>query len=204
MTQDGCKVCRLRREYTLEGLDETLLERWQREEDREGYRQLATYVNACLLESELERAGLYTLDPAATALYERLVDGDTAVERNLRREEIPLEKLERDFVSYGVVRTHLTECLGEEWTAPDRDSDWERRTLEAVRSRLEERTAAAVRSLVEKGEIPAPRDTTVQITTTVRCPACDVTAPIETVLENEPLCSCVTADDEGAQSDRLE
>lgn len=201
MTEDGCKVCRLQREYALEGLNKSLLERWQREEDRQGYRQLAAYINTRILEYELERAGLYTLDPAATALYEQLVEGDTEVERKLRLEEIPLEQLKRDFVSYGVVRTHLTGCLDAEWTAPDRDSDWERQTLEEVLPRLVDRTTNAVDSLVKNGEIPAPKGTTVEVTTSVRCPMCEETAPIETVLEGDPLCSCVTLDDEVAQTE---
>ena len=198
MSEDGCKVCRLRREYDLERLDETLLERWQRPKDRQGYRQLATYVNATLLEYELERAGVYTLEPAAIALYERLVDGDAEIMRKLRLEEVPLDRLERDFVSYGVIRTHLTECLGAEWSGTERTTEWERETLETVVPRLVDRSTDAIRSLVERGEIDVPETVEVAVETTVRCPTCDETAAVEALLEGGPLCDCSSSERESA------
>lgn len=189
MSEGGCKVCRIRRAYDLTGLDETLLERWQREQDRHGYRRLATYINATLLETELERAGLYTPEAAATALYEGLENNDSAVHEQLEREELPLERLESDFVSFGVVRTHLQECLNAEWSGRERTTDWEQTTLETVVPRLLDRTHRALESLQRREELELPE--AMDLSVTARCSACGESTSLESLLAADAWCACL-------------
>ncbi|MCU4751455.1 hypothetical protein OB919_05595 [Halobacteria archaeon AArc-curdl1] len=189
MSKGGCKVCRVRRAYDLSTLDETLLERWQRDEDRYGYRRLATYINASILETELERAGLYTPETAATALYEGLANDDPAVREQLEREELPLERLESDFVSFGVVRTHLQECLNAEWSGRERTTDWEQTTLETVVPRLLDRTHRALESLQRREELELPE--AIELSMTVSCSSCGESASLESLLAEDAWCACL-------------
>lgn len=70
----------------------------------------------------------------------------------LQQEGIDVERLRSDFVSYGVVRTHITECLGAEYD-PGEPDNWERDAISIANDHAREKIDDAVRSLVRKGEV---------------------------------------------------
>ncbi|USZ70143.1 hypothetical protein NGM10_18045 (plasmid) [Halorussus salilacus] len=192
MTEYGCKVCRVLDRYGLDTYEDRLVEQWTADaENRKGYRALAEELNVTLLRNEMDRAGLETLGGEAQSKYERLQDDSvtaTEVENVLRREGVPIEQLQDDFVSYGVVRTHLVDCLGLE--AEQTQGEWERDAIAITASRAEEKASEAVRSLLNKGELAVGADITVHATIEVECEDCHTQVPVERALRRGYVCQC--------------
>lgn len=69
----GCKVCRVLDQRDLEGYDEHMLSAWRGDgPNRNGYRELARWLNVTLLRREMDEVGLSTLGGEADSKYERL------------------------------------------------------------------------------------------------------------------------------------
>jgi hypothetical protein len=189
----GCKVCRVLAERGMESYNDRLLSQWRGEgSQRKGYRQLAKWLNVTLLRREMDEVGLTTLGEEAESKYERLrADGPSAaeVENMLVREGVDVERLRADFVSYGVVRTHITECLGAEYEKPE-GTDWEQDAIDIARDRAEEKIREAVGSLVNKGEIEAPTDVDVRLSVELECESCHSRVPLQRALRRGHVCQC--------------
>jgi len=200
--QDECKVCRVLSERGFEGYDERLLSEWRGDGDqRKGYRQLAEWLNVTLLRREMDEVGLSTLGDEARSKYHRLQGDDgRAVEMAtvLSREGIDVERLRDDFVSYGVVRTHITECLGAEYE-PAGSGEWESDTINIARDHASEKIGEAVRSLVHKGQLDANGEPTVHLTVELECEECHTRVPLERVKRRDYLCNCTES--QGMASD---
>lgn len=185
MTDHGCKVCRVLADRGLAGYDEKLLDRWLADGSRRmGYRSLAKWLNVTMLRREMDMAGISTLGDEAASKYERLTGADAVadeVRSALRTEGVPIDGLEADFVSYGVVRTHLVDCLGAE-REPDGDGDWEREALEITREHAQRKAGEAIRSLVNKGELRSRGDLNVLVTLEVECEESHRKIPVERAL----------------------
>ena len=192
----GCKVCRVLDDHGLQHYDDRLLEEWRGDEtQRKGYRQLARWLNVSLLRREMDKVGLSTLGDEADSKYDRLTsDGTTAQEiaSVLTREGIDVEQLRADFVSYGVVRTHLLDCLGASYDPPE-PSDWEEDAIEIARNHADEKISAAVQSMTNKGRLAAGEDVTVHVTVEVECEVCQIRHPLRRVLRRERVCQCAPA-----------
>jgi hypothetical protein len=192
MTEYGCKVCRVLDERDLEELNPELVARWTGETgERMGYRRLADWLNTAMLRRELEIVGLPTGGGEARSRYERLRDEETApaVERLLRENGVAVDALVDDFVSYSVLRTHLTDCLEAE-RDPTPSSDWEAERLENLEAYAESEARDAVRSLVNKGRLEAGGDVEVAATLTVRCSACGTARSVGAALSAARFCDC--------------
>lgn len=185
MSEYGCKVCRVLDERDMERYEDRLVDQWQANKpQRKGYRQLTGWLNTMMLRREMDRAGLSTLGNEPESKYERLHDDDETVaaevRTDLRNEGIDVEKLDADFVSYGVVRTHIKECLG-----LDRDvesTDWEKDAIEYTREHATGKLENAVRSLVGKGKLSACGDIDVHVTLEVECEGCHSRVPVDRAL----------------------
>ena len=194
MTDDRCKVCRTLSAWGRPWMEESLVARWRGEEgERMGYRRLARWLNATLLEQAMERAGLPTAGDEAASRYDRLVGDDEDVARGVREVlqdgGVPVDDLAADFVSYGVVRTHLLECLEAE--RPERDpDDWEADAVAAARKRALEQVYAAVRARFNKDRLAAGGVPDVDVAVTLTCPACGVQASAVEALNSRMLCDC--------------
>ncbi|MFB6220662.1 MAG: rod-determining factor RdfA [Halolamina sp.] len=193
MTEHGCKVCRVLAERDLEHLNEVLVARWHGETgERMGYRRLADWLNTTLLRTEMEIVGMATAGGEARSRYERLVDADgTGAELRdvLRRGGVAVDDLLDDFVSYSVVRTHLTDCLGER-RDPSPPTDWEEDRLTQLESYAAEEAGDAVRSLVNKGKLAAGGEIEPVVTVEVRCSDCGVSVPVGDAIGDDPFCDC--------------
>jgi hypothetical protein len=182
MSEHGCKVCRVLDERDMTQYKERLINQWQADKpQRKGYRQLAEWLNVMMLRREMDHAGLSTLGNEPESKYERLRNDDETVSAevrtNLRNEGIDVDELDADFVSYGVVRTHLKQCLG--LNRAVESTEWERDAIEYTRDHATGKLEDAVRSLVNKGELAACGDVDVHVTLEVECDGCHSRVPVD-------------------------
>lgn len=187
----GCKVCRVLDERELQHYDDRLLSKW-RGEDRKGYRELARWINITLIRREMDRAGLSTLGEEAESKYDRLqADDETEIEvaNILRREGVAIDDLRKDFVSYGVIRTHIKECLGAEYE-PRETSDWESEAIEISKSHAHEKIKSAVHSLRNKGELTGGTEMALHLALEVECEDCQTRVPLRRALRRGTICDC--------------
>lgn len=199
MKSTGCKVCKVLGKWELTDLEQELLSRWRGEHgDRMGYRKLAEWLNVTLLRKEMDRAGLTTVGGAATARYERLNEGGesaTTVRRFLHEEGLAVDEIERDFVSYGVVRTHLKECLdAERETTDSSDAAWTPESLAHTRRFAESKVESTVRAGINAERLVIGGKPRVSVSIELTCPSCSATVSAETALEDGWTCDCTTSD----------
>lgn len=190
---NGCKVCRVLGERGLEHYDERLLMEWRGDgTQRKGYRQLARWLNVTLLRREMDKAGLPTLGEEAESKYERL-RGDDAnaaeIANVLEREGVDVEGLRADFVSYGVVRTHITDCLDETYE-PGESSEWETDAIDIARDHARGKISEAVRSLVNKGDIEGGDDVEIHLDVELECRSCQTRVLLRRALRRGQVCQC--------------
>lgn len=189
----GCKVCRVLDERGLERYNERMIDQWQGDKQtRKGYRELARWLNVTLLRREMDRAGLSTLGDEAESKYDRLVAGDSnaaEIEHILEREGIDVDGLQGDFVSYGVVRTHIKECLGAEYEK-SQSSEWEREAIDIATDHARSKIEDAVSSLRSKGELDAGGEIDVTVTAELECSNCHSKVPLQRAVRREYLCEC--------------
>ena len=103
---------------------------------RKGYRQLAEWFNTLMLRREMDRAGLSTLGDEAESKYDRLRSDEAIAEEvamELANAGVPIDRLRDDFVSYGVIRTRLKECLDSDVELSS--GNWEEEAIEITRVR---------------------------------------------------------------------
>lgn len=202
MSEHGCKVCRVLADRGMGEYESRLVSQWKGEEgQRKGYRQLAEWFNVTILRREMDRSGLPTLGNEAESKYERLRGDDTVAEEvrtNLRTAGVPIDQIESDFVSYGVMRKHLTECLGEEYEAES--TDWEEDAIETTKHHASSKISEAVSSAVSKGNLEAVGDITVTVSVELECDETRVSVPVERAMRrgyvSKPTGDRETVDDE--------
>lgn len=197
----SCKVDRVIAAYGLddadprhETIDEGLLKRWRGDEGHEaaGYRTLASWFNQRLLRQACREAGRET--PASRIEYEygALTGEDdlvrAEVSERLRADGVDAEAVRDDFVSWGTLRTHLTECLDGEKPLTEA-GDWERDSIEVARSVTKEKVESALSSLETKGELAGVDRTSVTVQIQLRCTACPTRAPLEIALDRGYVCA---------------
>ena len=192
MTEHGCKVCRVLDERGMERYEDQLVDQWQAESpERKGYRQLAEWLNITMLRREMDRAGLSTLGQEAASKYERLRSADESVAEEvaaaLSSAGIEVERLRDDFVSYGVVRTHLQDCLDLEYTAES--GDWEAETIEMARDYAIKKVSEVVRSLSNKGGLEGG-ELEVDVSVAIECGTCHAAVPVDRAVRRGYICDC--------------
>ena len=192
MSEYGCKVCRILDEYSMDRYEEQLLEQWQADPpQRKGYRQLAQWFNTLMLRRKMDRAGLSTLGDEAESKYERLRSDETIAEEvatELANAGIPIDRLRDDFVSYGVVRTHLKECLDSDVDLPS--GEWEQNAIEIARNHADTKISESVRSLRNKGKLSAGGDIAVSVTAELECRNCHARVPTDRAIRRGYVCHC--------------
>ncbi|WP_416841735.1 rod-determining factor RdfA [Haloferax sp. DFSO52] len=149
------KVARLLDEYELDGLGAELEARWTGEGyERMSLRDLADYFNKQILERTLIGAGMNAVQTDVDATYNNLTDDDVSIgvridtENRLEQNEIDVESLERNFVTYQAIRSYLKEYRGAEY---QKISDEEKieKDLESIH-RLVTRTLSVTEERIEK------------------------------------------------------
>lgn len=122
----NCKVGRVIDEYDLAALNDELVTYWTEQGDqRYSLRELAAYVNKSVLRTAMDDAGVAYKDGEIENTYRLLTDDDvssgmrTETRRELEHESVPIEQVEKDFVSHQTVHNHLTDCLDTSMVTPD-------------------------------------------------------------------------------------
>lgn len=196
VVEAGCKVCRILAERDLDHYDDRLLAEWKGEDGRrKGYRSLAHWLNVTLLRREMDRAGLPTLGDEAESKYERLRGDDASaseVANMLEREGIDVDGLRSDFVSYGVIRTHIKDCLGAEYETEEA-KDWERESIDIARNHAAGKIRDAVRSLRRKETLSGGESVAVHLDVEIECEDCQTRVPLRRALRRGRVCNCQRA-----------
>lgn len=191
------KVERLLDDYDLRDVGETLEKRWLGTDGtRYSLRELESWFNRQLLRAAMEDAGMNPLDGEVENLYRLLSDDDvssgmrTQACNRLERNDVDVERLEDDFVSYQSIRTYLRNYR--DVSAPtDEETDRVEREMENVQ-RLKSRFSAVTESKLEglrKADEIQLGSFRVLADLRVFCETCGSQYPIEEFLERGH-CDC--------------
>jgi predicted transcriptional regulator len=191
------KVLRVIEAYELEGIGEELEYLWTTDDDgRLSLRELEAYFNRHVLEKALAEAGVQIIDSEIKNMYRLLTDDDASsadrrrIMGRLERQEIDVEELQSDFVSYQAIRTYLKEHRGAEYVK-DTDTQSEA-ALESIQ-RLRSRVASVTESKIE--QLASMDDATVgnvHVSVEVRafCEDCNSQYDIDTLFDQRG-CNCL-------------
>lgn len=152
----GSKVSRVIDEYSLDGLNTILVERWTSEGDeRFSLRQLAEFFNQQVLRSAMEDAGMNPLEGEVENIYTLLTDEEvsggmrTQASKRLEAGGIDVDRLEEDFVTHQTIHTYLTKHRGV--ALPEGEERNDEADVETIR-RLQNRLQAVTESTLERLE----------------------------------------------------
>lgn len=198
-TTDNTKVSRLIESYGLGDLGERLEEAWTGDRaERSSLRDLADRFNQQLLEAELERSDLSTLDGEVENIYRLLTDDDvsggmrTQVMNRLERAGIDVDNLQREFVSHQAIYTYLTKVRGVSHSSTEADDQDQVKKDAQTIQRLQSRTATVTESTLERlsntGRVSLG-DFEVIVDVQVLCRDCGETRSVDTLLESGS-CGC--------------
>jgi hypothetical protein len=193
----SCKIDRTAASYDLSEEAERLGKYWTRDDERKSLRELATHFNHHLLRAAMEQAGLNPLDGEVENTYRLLTDEDvshgmqTRARNRLQKEDIDVDQLQSDFVSYGTVNRHLKNCLGAERASNNADGDPVENATQRIAA-LQNRTVAVTENTLSQlcaaGELICG-DIDVFVDSTVSCTECGMHAPVREFIENDG-CHC--------------
>jgi Flp pilus assembly secretin CpaC len=190
---DGCKVERVCERRGLPTLTERLVER--RTETDASLRDLERFFNREVLAAAMRAAGMELLEGEAANVYRLLTDDEvshaarTEARDRLTRAGVDVEAVERDFVTYGTVRTHLRECAGvETGRESTADAASVRDTVFELFGRTEAVTERELSRLADRESFDAG-DLTVSLTARVACSACGEEYGLRRLLERGG-CGC--------------
>jgi hypothetical protein len=155
------KVERVIETYDLEGLGDELERRWTGAAgERESLRSLADRFNRAVLRSALDEAGTSPLDGEVENTYRLLRDDDvspgmrTEVRRQLEREGLDLDEIEKDFVSHQAIHTYLRDHRGAELETEDQSRvEKEAQTIRRLQGRVSVVTESGLSRLSSAGDI---------------------------------------------------
>jgi len=172
----ACKVERVCERRDLPTLTERLVER--RTETDASLRDLERFFNREVLAAAMRAAGMELLEDEAGNIHRLLTDGDvshaarTEARDRLGRAGVDVEAVERDFVTYGTIRTHLRECEGVDTGREAAvDTATVRDTVFKLFGRTEAVTERELSRLAGRGDFDAG-ELTVSLTARVACERC--------------------------------
>lgn len=196
----GCKIGRIVDQYELGDLNDDLAAEWTGADgERRSLRELAREVDRRVLRSAMDRAGMEYRDGEVENLYRILTDDDvssgsrTETRRELEHAAVPIEQVERDFVSHQTVHTHLTDCLDAAIEEPDDAERIEnaRDTLRALQNRTVAVTDDTVERLDGAGALSVG-EYSVLVDVTIVCEDCGGHYTVGDLLDEEG-CDCAGA-----------
>ena len=150
------KVDRLIEDYGLGAAYGDRLESlWTAEgSERESLRTLADRFNTRLLKAAITDAGMSTVDGEVANIYRLLTDDDVSsgnrieARRRLEQNDVDVDQLEQDFVTYQAIRSYLKEYRGAQYE-DERRTDRTDKVIDTIQ-RLKSRTrSVAEKSLVQ-------------------------------------------------------
>jgi hypothetical protein len=194
------KVGRVIEEYDLDDTGSELERRWTGEDGESmSLRALADWFNQRVLGAAMERAGVRPLDGEVENTY-RLLEDETVsagmreqTRRQLERDGVDLERLEKDFVSHQAIYTYLTNHRGAVHPSSGEESPEERieRELGKLDALVSRTTAVTEDTLMRlaNAEVIAAGDLDVLVDVQVSCSQCGVVASVGGFVERGG-CDC--------------
>lgn len=190
------KVGRVIETYDLHGLGDELERRWTEPDgERDSLRTLADVFNRRVLEAAMEAAGMDPLDGEIENVYRLLTDEDvtagtrTETEGRLRQENVAVDELNGDFVTYQAIRSYLQDVREASYSRDDVDD------VAAARSSFERligRTTAVIERRLDQfrnsGSLTLGRFR-VRTTVTVYCEECETQYDVAALLTRGG-CAC--------------
>ena len=197
----GCKVDILteRHDLTVPGsaygsIDECLVARWTGTAGRssEGYKSLTEWFNKRLLKQIYEAHGRDTMSVHLDREYEVLM-GENDVQRgelaaDLATDDLDIDDLKRELVSWSTMRHHLKGCLEAEKEIETATTDWEANTLRIAQERTEEKARSVLSSLASKERLLGATRADVQVQIKLTCSECSVRIPFEEAVDRGYIC----------------
>ena len=192
----SCKVGTVASEWGLEQMHEELETRWGKE--GASVRTLTEEFNRRVLHAGFEQSGRTPIDGEIDNLYRVLTGEDvdagsrTQVRERLRRNGIPIEEIEGQFVSHQTLYRHLRNCLsaahdGEEKTQAELIDTWRDR-IRALETRTSNVTDRGVGQLADAGAVDIG-DFDVLVDVNVICNDCGEFYELEAFLDGRS-CGC--------------
>lgn len=208
------KIRRLIGHYELVGIEDALITNWTRDDDehRKSIRELTNWFNQKLLIAVLDEytGGMiptdYTVEEITTRLRARDSDAakyDDIPEREitdvvqwLQNNDVPVDNVIDDFVSYGTMYTYLKDVQGavSPESQPNQRSPEERQAvvLKGVRNDLTkqpERINSRLRTLRTHYQLPKIKPD-IHISVECNCPACGHAQPIADYIRYQGCTEC--------------
>lgn len=197
----GCKVDTVIETYGLESadpafetIDEGLLARWTGAGNRPamGYRPLTEWFNKRLLKHVYDEHGRESLGARLDSDYEALrSDDDLVCEEmieNLRADGIDGAALQSNMVSWGTMRTHLTDCLDGEKERQSATTDWEQESISRAKDVVRDKTESALSALSKKGELAGGDDADIEVQVQLSCGSCPTRVTFDVAYERGYVC----------------
>lgn len=193
------KVAQLIEEYGLHELGAELERLWTLDNPskRRSLRDLADQFNQQLLHEVLLKESMDPIGGEVENTYRILTEEDastadrTRMERRLERNEVDVDKLRGDFVTYQSIRTYLKNHRGAEYTG-NNEGDRCERAKENIQ-RLQSRTARVAESkisqLQQSEELSLNEDFRTTATVQIICEACGSQFTLQELLDRGG-CNC--------------
>jgi len=199
MDSCNCKLGRVVDENKIDlpqynSVNNALINRWRGEDGytAQGYRSLAEWFNKRLLYTAYERAGRETLGGRIDSDYEMLIGDNTLAKEELRdsliSDGVSVDSVVDDMISYGTIRKHIVDCLGEEKKQQSSDTDWERNSIDLAKSLTKKKCEKALSSLDSKGVVRGAKDSTVEVDILLGCDECQTVVPFAVALQQGYVC----------------
>jgi hypothetical protein len=208
------KIDRLIKQYELNEIEDALVAHWTREDEerRKSIRELTNWFNEKLIVAVLDEytGGLipsdYTVEEMTTRLrardsdaakYDNIPDREvTDIVQWLQNNDVPVDDVIDDLVSYGTMYTYLKEIKGavSPDAQPDQRSPKERQAdvLEGIRNDLTkqpERINSRLRTLRNHNQLPNTKPD-IHVSVECNCPACGHAQPIATYIKQQGCTEC--------------
>lgn len=192
----GNKVARLIDEYDMAGTAAELEHSWTAQGgNRRSLRELADMFNKQLLERYLMETGPQPLAGEIETLYSLLTDDDVSEServrayRRLERQDVDVEKLENEFVSYQTIRRYLKHHRGATYTAQETNRlEREAQNLQQLSGRVEAVTRNTLETLQNTSDLSLGKSQ-VNVNIRVYCEDCQTQHPVDKLLDSGG-CDC--------------
>ncbi|WP_332900306.1 rod-determining factor RdfA [Haladaptatus sp. CMSO5] len=194
------KVHRKLAKYGLDDMGEELAALWTATgDDHWSLRDLADRANRAMLKQAMTDAGMQPVDDEVATAYQVLTNDDTSsgdklrIERRLKRQQVPIDDLTRDFVSYQAVRTYLTKVRGVEYDRDHGDRlERESQNIQKLRGRTETVTQSKLAQLRNTDRLSLG-EFRVMVSVRVFCEDCGGQYEVAELLD-DGACDCETTD----------
>jgi hypothetical protein len=143
--------------------------------------------------------GRKSLGNRIEADYDALTGDDELVYEetvaDIESDGIDADELLDSMVSWGTMRTHVTDCLGGQKHRPQSESDWQRESISRARSQATSKAEEAVSSLVGADRLDDGEGISVDVEVRLRCDHCPTVVPFDVALRRGFVCETHSAAD---------